>query len=500
MTERADVIVLGMGPGGEDVAGRLAESGLDVVGVDAELVGGECPYWGCIPSKMMIRAADLLAEAGRVPGMAGDATVRPDWAPVAERIRDEATDSWDDTVAVKRFEDKGGRLVRGWGRLEGPSRVAVGDEVIEAGRAVVINTGTRAWIPPVAGLAGTPYWTNREAIETEQVPSSLAVLGGGAIGVELAQVFRRFGSEVTVLEAGPRLVGPEEPEAGRAAWPRSSSPRASTSGPAPPSSRCTTTAAGSPSLVGDGEPVVAERLLVATGRRADLVQLNVASIGLDESARALPVDDHLRVEGVEGMWAVGDVTGKGAFTHVSMYQADIVVDDILGRDVVPADYRAVPRVTFTDPEIGSVGLSEREARHRGLDVRVGKSDVPTSTRGWIHKAGNQGLHQAGGGRRPGRAGRGHLGRTVGRRGARPAHPGRPRRGADLPTAAHDLRLSRPSTAPSRRRSRTSIRRRPGEGADPCRRQTGVTKKVAPGSSGTRPRPTPRSTRPRTRTR
>src|ERR1700722_7066867 len=139
MSERADVIVLGMGPGGEHVAGRLAESGLDVVGVDAELVGGECPYWGCIPSKMMIRAADLLAEAGRVPGMAGDTTVRPDWAPVARRIRDEATDSWDDSVAVKRFEDKGGRLVRGWGRLEGPHRVAVGDEIIEARQAVVVN-------------------------------------------------------------------------------------------------------------------------------------------------------------------------------------------------------------------------------------------------------------------------------------------------------------------------------------------------------------------------
>ena len=133
---------------------------------------------------------------------------------MARRIRDEATDSWDDTVAVKRFEDKGGRLVRGWGRLDGPDRVVVGDRVIEADRAVVVNTGTRAWIPPVAGLAGTPYWTNRDAVETEVVPESLAVLGGGAVGVELAQVFRRFGSEVVVLEAGPCLVGPEEPEAG----------------------------------------------------------------------------------------------------------------------------------------------------------------------------------------------------------------------------------------------------------------------------------------------
>lgn len=215
MPEHAEVIVLGMGPGGEDAAERLAVAGLDVVGIDAELVGGECPYWGCVPSKMMIRAADLLAEAGRVTSMAGGATVSPDWTPVARRIREEATDDWDDTVAAERFEEKGGRLVRGWGRLEGPGRVAVGDRVIEASRAVVIGIGTRSWTPPVPGLSDTPYWTNRQAIETEEVPSSLAVLGGGAIGVELAQVFRRFGSEVTVLEAGPSLVGPEEPEAGQ---------------------------------------------------------------------------------------------------------------------------------------------------------------------------------------------------------------------------------------------------------------------------------------------
>ena len=390
MTEHADVIVVGMGPGGEDVAERLADAGLDVVGVDAELVGGECPYWGCVPSKMMIRAANLLAEARRLPGMAGGADVRPDWAPVAHRIRSEATDSWDDAVAVERFEGKGGRFVQGWARLEGPDRVVVGDRVIEAGRAVVIGIGSRSWAPPVAGLAGTPYWTNREAIETEEVPTSLAVLGGGAIGAELAQVFRRFGSEVTVLEAAPHLVGPEEPEAGLLL--------AEVFGSEGIDVR---TGASVESVrhdgerfaveLSEGEPVIADRLLVAAGRRVDLSTLNVASVGIDESARALPVDDRLRVVGTERMWAVGDVTGKGAFTHMSMYQADIVVDDILGREVVPADYRAVPRVTFTDPEIGSVGLSEREARHQGLDVRVGMTEIPSSTRGWIHKAGNQGF-------------------------------------------------------------------------------------------------------------
>lgn len=390
MVERVDVIVLGMGPGGEDAAERLAEAGLAVLGIDGGLVGGECPYWGCVPSKMMIRAADLVAEARRVPGMAGAVTVSPDWSPVARRIRDEATDSWDDTVAVKRFEDKGGRFERGWGRLDGPGRVVVGDRAYEAGAAVIVNPGTRPSIPPIDGLAATPYWTNRDAIETEVVPPSLAVLGGGAIGAELAQVFHRFGSSVTVLEAGPGLLGPEEPEAGRLLEEIFGA-----------EGIVVRTAAAVESVhhdghrftlaVGDGEPVIADRLLVATGRHAELAELGVASVGLDESARFLPVDDHQRVEGVERTWAIGDVTGKGAFTHVSMYQADIVVNDILGRPVVPADYRSVPRVTFTDPEIGSVGLSERDARRRGIEVRVGTAEVPTSTRGWIHKAGNRGF-------------------------------------------------------------------------------------------------------------
>src|SRR5437764_5212312 len=211
--EQADIVVIGMGPGGEDLAGRLAEAGLAVVGVEARLVGGECPYWGCVPSKMMIRAANLLAEARRIPGIAGLSTVEPDWAPVAKRIREEATDDWDDTVAVERFTKKGGRFVRGFGRLAGTGRVEVDDQVFRARRAVVVGTGTEPVVPPIEGLAGTPYWTNREAIETEELPDSLIVLGGGAIGLELAQGFARFGVSVSVVEALDRLVAFEEPEA-----------------------------------------------------------------------------------------------------------------------------------------------------------------------------------------------------------------------------------------------------------------------------------------------
>jgi pyruvate/2-oxoglutarate dehydrogenase complex dihydrolipoamide dehydrogenase (E3) component len=377
-----------MGPGGEAVAERLAEAGLDVVGIDGNLVGGECPYWGCVPSKMMIRAANLLAEGRRIPGMAGTSTVTADWAPVATRIRVEATDDWDDKVAVERFEEKGGRFVRGWGRLDGPTHVVVNDRVFEARQAVVVNTGTKAFVPPIEGLAGAPYWTNRQAIETEEVPASLVVLGGGAIGAELGQVFARFGSAVSIIEGTDRLLPPEEPEAGtllagvfeREGIALHLSAKASAVGHD----------GGRFEVALDtGAVVSGERLLVATGRHVDLAAIGAASIGVANTERALPVDDHLRVR--DGVWAVGDITGKGAFTHVSMYQADIVVRQILGQPVTPADYRAVPRVTFTDPEIGSVGLSEAQARADGIEVRTGMAQVSASARGWIHKAGNDGF-------------------------------------------------------------------------------------------------------------
>src|SRR5713101_9552921 len=178
MVERVDVIVLGMGVGGEEVGNSLADAGLTVVGIESSLVGGECPYFGCIPTKMMIRADDMLAEGRRIPGFAGDSMVKPDWTPVAQRIRTVATDNWDDRVAVERFERKGGHFVRGAGKLAGPGKVQVGDTVLEATRAVVIGTGTSPAIPPISGLDGVEYWTNREAIEAEQLPGSLLVMGG----------------------------------------------------------------------------------------------------------------------------------------------------------------------------------------------------------------------------------------------------------------------------------------------------------------------------------
>ncbi|HTZ07770.1 MAG TPA: NAD(P)/FAD-dependent oxidoreductase [Acidimicrobiales bacterium] len=390
MTDRPQVVVVGLGPGGEDAAGRLADHGLSVVGVDGRLVGGECPYWGCVPSKMMIRAANLLAEGRRIPAMAGAATVAPDWGPVARRIRDEATDDWNDRVAVERFEGKGGRFVRGRGRLAGPRRVVVGDDVYEARRAVVVATGAEPWAPPIPGLdalAGR-YWTNRGAVETETVPASLLVLGGGAIGVELGQTFARFGAAVTVVEGADRVVAAEEPEASvLVAEALERDGVRVVAGAHVRAARCEGTRFV---LDVDGVgPLHGDALLVATGRRPDLAAIGAAAIGVDEDARALETDATMRV--TDGVWAVGDVTGVGAFTHVAMYQAGIAVDDILGNDPVPADYRALPRVTFTDPEVGSVGLSEAAARARGLTVRTGTASIPRSARGWIHKAGNEGF-------------------------------------------------------------------------------------------------------------
>ncbi len=399
--DEVDVAVLGMGPGGEYLAGRLAEAGLSVTGIEARLLGGECPYWGCVPSKMMIRAADLLAEGRRMPGMSGTSTVGPDWRPVARRIRDEATDNWDDKVAVDRFTAKGGRFIRGRGRLTGPGEITVdaaGEPlVIRASRAIVINTGTAPAIPPIDGLAGTPYWTNREAIETEEVPRSLIVLGGGSIGTELCQVFTRFGAQLTVVEAADRLVPMDEPEAsallaevfGREGITVKAG--AAATGVGHDGHGFTLTLEG-------GESLTADRLLVATGRKTGLADLGVAAAGLDPQARVIDVDERMRVirpgggqAGPPGLWAIGDVTGKGAFTHVSMYQAEIAVRDILGLGGPAADYHALPRVTFTDPEIGVVGLTEAQAAGQGIAVRTGFTLVPSTTRGWIHKAGNDGF-------------------------------------------------------------------------------------------------------------
>jgi pyruvate/2-oxoglutarate dehydrogenase complex dihydrolipoamide dehydrogenase (E3) component len=382
-----DVVVVGLGPGGESVASTLAKAGLEVVGVDERLVGGECPYFGCIPSKMMVRAADLLAEGRRIPELAGASTVTADWSPVATRIRDEATDAWDDAVAVARLEKAGVTFVRGHARLTGSRTVEVDGRTFTAGKGVVLNTGTAPGVPPIDGLADTPYWTNRDAVRLEELPGSMVVIGGGAIGAELAQAFSRYGVRVTVLEAADRLLAPEEPEA--SALVADVFGREGIEVLTGAAVQTVRYADGRFTIELKGHQVSADKLLVAAGRRPNLSDIGLDSVGLDPSASSVDVDGRMRA--ADGLWAVGDITGKGGFTHISMYQSAIAARDILGQSGAEANYRAVPRVTFTDPEVGSVGMTEQQAREAGLNVRVGVTDVPDSTRGWIHGPGNDGL-------------------------------------------------------------------------------------------------------------
>lgn len=386
----ADVVVIGTGPGGESLANKAARAGLKVVAVEKHLVGGECPYYGCIPSKMMLRAADALAEARRAGQLAGDVTVTPSWAPVAKRVAEEATANWDDTAAVDRLKESGATVLRGTGRLDGARRVIVtpsdgSPEVsLEARIGVVLNPGTRPAAPPITGLEGTPYWTNREALQATEVPAELIVIGGGPIGCELTQVFARFGTRVTLIQHGSRLLPGDEPEAGALLEQVLVEEGVRVLTDANPTEvqyaegRFTLTLA-------DGQQVTADRLLVAAGRTPNLDGLGLESVGLDP--KHLDVDERMRAGDDAGLWIVGDVVGHGAFTHVSMYQSDIALRDLEGMDGPPASYHAVPHTTFTDPEVGGVGLTEERARDQGLTVRVGRADIGASSRGFTHGPG-----------------------------------------------------------------------------------------------------------------
>jgi len=393
--QQVDLVVIGLGPGGEALATATANAGLTVVAVDKHLVGGECPYYGCIPTKMMVRAADLVAETGRASQLSGEVTMASSWAPVAERVAGRATDHWNDQVAVERLADAGATVVHGVGRLDGPGRVVVrapdGTETAyAAGRGVVLNPGTRPSWPGVPGLEGTPFWTNRDAVQVTSLPGSLIVLGGGPIGCELAQVFSRFGVQVTVVQQGPRLVPANEPEAAAVL-----AEVFAEEGIRVLTDAATTRVSyehGTFTLaLGDGQELSADKLLVAAGRKTNLQDLDLFTVDIDPSVHNLEVDDRMRVVGADRLWAIGDVTGKGAFTHVSMYQSAIARRDILGEDGPPAAYHALPHVTFTDPEVGGVGMTEAQARDAGLTVRTGSTELEESSRGFTHGPGARGL-------------------------------------------------------------------------------------------------------------
>jgi pyruvate/2-oxoglutarate dehydrogenase complex dihydrolipoamide dehydrogenase (E3) component len=383
----ADVVVVGAGPAGEVVAGRCADGGLSVVLVERELVGGECSYWGCIPSKTLIRPGDALAAARRVPG-AAEAVTGPLDVAAAFAQRDYMTGGWRDSGQLGWLEDRGIELVRGHGRLAGERRVEVtGSDgsvlLLQARRAVVLATGTGAVIPPVSGLRELRPWDNRDVTAVKDLPRRLLVLGGGAVGLEMAQACRRLGvGQVTVVEGADRLLPREEPFAGaevRGAL--------EAEGVTVHTGTLLTAArrdgGDGPVLatLDSGREVVADEILVAVGRQPSTADLGLAAVGLTPG-RFVPVDDRCRAVGVAGGWlyAVGDCNGRALLTHMGKYQGRLAADVILGRDAVDvADHGIVPRVTFTDPQVCAVGPTEAEARAAGMAVRVVRTatgDVP----------------------------------------------------------------------------------------------------------------------------
>jgi dihydrolipoamide dehydrogenase len=387
VTSSYDVVIVGAGPAGEHAAGRLADGGLTVALVERELVGGECSYWGCIPSKTLIRPGDVLAAARRAPGAAQAVTGQLDVA-AAFAQRDYMTSSWHDDGHLPWLEGKGIDLVRGTGRLTGELAVEV--EVadgttrqLSAARAVVLATGTSSLIPPIPGLREAGPWDNRAVTSAKELPRRLLVLGGGAVGAEMAQAFKRLGcEEVVVIEGLERLLAREEPFAGeelRAAF--EAEDITVVTGARMTAARRLGSGGPVVATLADGREFTGDEILVAVGRRPATAAIGLEHAGL-EPGRPVLVDGQLRAVGVDEGWlyAIGDCNGLAPFTHMGKYHGRIAAAAILGKEVADVASRGiVPRVTFTDPQVCAVGYTEDEARAAGLRVtavRTATGDVP----------------------------------------------------------------------------------------------------------------------------
>ena len=361
---RYDAVVIGGGPAGEVAVSRLSAQGLKVALVERELVGGECAYWACIPSKVLLRPPEARGEAQRAAGVA---TPSIDWPQVAA-YRDYMIRNLDDAAQVQAYRDDGVDVFKGEGRIDGPGRVTVSGQTLATER-IIVATGSDARIPPVDGLPQAGYWTNREATTLADVPESIVILGGGPVGVELGQFMRRFGTRVTLVQHGERLLTREDPVVGELIAGRLREEGIDLR----LGVRATRVQRSNGERIvqlDDGEQVCGRELLVATGRAPRVHDIGLESIGITPDPTGLAVDERCRA--AEGVWAIGDVTGVMAFTHVGMYQGRITAADIAG-EAVRADYRAIPRVVFTDPEIAAVGLTEQQARDQ--DIRVATAQV-----------------------------------------------------------------------------------------------------------------------------
>jgi len=363
-----DVVIIGAGPAGEVLAGRLAQRERAVVLVESELVGGECSFWACMPSKALLRPAQALDEARRVPGAREAFTDDLDVEAVLRR-RDQIVHGLSDDHQVPWLDDRGIALVRGHGRLDGGRRVRVGEEALLALRAVVIATGSGAAMPPIPGLAEARPWSNREATTAAQVPPRLLVLGGGVVGVELAQAWNALGSTVTLVEAGPRILQREEPFASQdvaaALRDRGVDVRegATVIGAAREGEEVLLT-------LESGETVAGDEVLVAVGRRPLTDDLGLETVGLSPGEH-VPVDDRMQVPDRPWLYAIGDVNGRSLLTHMGKYQARVAADAIEGGNLrATRDDAGAPRVVFTDPQVAAVGLTSEQATERGLEPVV----------------------------------------------------------------------------------------------------------------------------------
>jgi pyruvate/2-oxoglutarate dehydrogenase complex dihydrolipoamide dehydrogenase (E3) component len=376
MPDRFDVVILGAGPAGEHAANALAGEGKQVLLIERELIGGECSNWACIPTKTLLRAPEVRGESERAAGTEAAALRWPELA----RYRDYMTSAGDDSARVKNYEEMGVKVIKGVGRLAGPGALEVDGERFEAAQ-IILSTGSEAVIPPIDGLAAAGYWSNREATALEEIPASAVIVGGGPVGIELAQFLSAFGTRVSLVQGAARLLEREDERVCELLT--ESLREAGVDIRLDAQARSVRQEGDERALsLDDGSELRAQQLIIAVGRRPRSRDIGLETIGVEADRHGIPVDRHCRVS--ENVWAAGDCTGVMLFTHLAKYQARVAMADMRGQPVL-ADYRAIPRVIFTDPEVAAVGLTQAQADAQGIDVAEGRISLSSVPRAYTYE-------------------------------------------------------------------------------------------------------------------